>query len=172
MTVILVSGYKNTDLGIFKDNDPRIVIIKKAIKRQLERYLDAGLQWLIFTGNLGFEYWVLEVAQELRKEYDFSMGTVFCFANQGENWNDSNREKLAAFKQVDFVKYSYEDYQNPTQFRCYNEFLVENSDGAYLFYSHEHETNLKYLYDKMVEKENYPIKILDFDELNEIFYEE
>ena len=31
-----------------------------------------GVSWLVFTGSLGFEYWVLEVAQEMKTEYGFS----------------------------------------------------------------------------------------------------
>ena len=49
-----------------------------------------------------------------------------------------------------------------------NHFLVENTDGAYLFYDEENETNLKYLYQIMKEKIQYSIKKLTFDDLNEI----
>ena len=32
MTSLLVTGYKSFELGIFKDKDPKVTIIKKAIK--------------------------------------------------------------------------------------------------------------------------------------------
>ena len=35
MTSLLVTGYKSFELGIFKDKDPKVTIIKKAIKRDL-----------------------------------------------------------------------------------------------------------------------------------------
>ena len=130
--------------------------------------LENGLKWLIFTGNLGFEIWVLEVARELQEEYDFQLATIFTFENQGENWNEANQEKLTQFKNLDFVKYAYPSYESPRQFREYNHFLVENTDGAYLFYDEENETNLKYLYQIMKEKIQYSIKKLTFDDLNEI----
>lgn len=45
------------------------------------------------------------------------MATIFLFENVGENWNESNQELLARFKQVDFVKYAYPHYSNPGQLK-------------------------------------------------------
>ena len=64
MISVLVVGYRNFDLGIFNEKDHRIKIIKKAIQRDLTHVLEEGAEWLIFTGNLGFEAWALEVAKE------------------------------------------------------------------------------------------------------------
>ena len=168
MTSLLIVGYKAFELGITNEKDMRIQIIKEAVRRDLQRLLDEGLEWLIFTGNLGFEAWVLEVAQELREDYNFKIATIFLFEDQGKNWNEGNQAKLADFKQVDFVKYAYPSYQNPSQFREYNQFLLQNTDGAYLFYDEENETNLKYLYREMKNQEQYFIKKLTFDDLNEV----
>ena len=168
MVSVLVVGYKAFDLGIFGDKDQRLKIIKAAIRRDLIYLLENGMKWLVFTGNLGFEAWVLEVAKELQEEYNFQLATIFIFENQGENWNEANQEKLANFKNVDFIKYAYPSYENPSQFRTYNQFLLESTDGAYLFYDEENETKLKYLYRMMKENEQYHIKKLTFDDLNEL----
>ena len=168
MVSVLVVGYKAFDLGIFGDKDQRLTIIKAAIRRDLIYLLENGMKWLVFTGNLGFEVWVLEVAKELQEEYNFQLATIFIFENQGENWNEVNQEKLANFKNVDFIKYAYPSYENPSQFRTYNQFLLESTDGAYLFYDEENETKLKYLYRMMKENEQYHIKKLTFDDLNEL----
>lgn len=168
MVSVLVVGYKAFDLGIFGDKDQRLKIIKAAIRRDLIYLLENGMKWLVFTGNLGFEVWVLEVAKELQKEYNFQLATIFIFENQGENWNEANQAKLANFKNVDFIKYAYPSYENPSQFRTYNQFLLESTDGAYLFYDEENETKLKYLYQMMKENEQYHIKKLTFDDLNEM----
>ena len=48
MTSLLVTGYKSFELGIFKDKDPKVTIIKKAIKRDFKRFLDDGVDWMIF----------------------------------------------------------------------------------------------------------------------------
>ena len=168
MVSVLVVGYKAFDLGIFGDKDQRLKIIKAAIRRDLIYLLENGMKWLVFTGNLGFEVWVLEVAKELQEEYNFQLATIFIFENQGENWNEVNQEKLANFKNVDFIKYAYPSYENPSQFRTYNQFLLESTDGAYLFYDEENETKLKSLYRMMKENEQYHIKKLTFDDLNEM----
>ena len=168
MVSVLVVGYKAFDLGIFGDKDQRLKIIKAAIRRDLIYLLENGMKWLVFTGYLGFEVWVLEVAKELQEEYNFQLATIFIFENQGENWNEVNQEKLANFKNVDFIKYAYPSYENPSQFRTYNQFLLESTDGAYLFYDEENETKLKYLYRMMKENEQYHIKKLTFNDLNEL----
>ena len=168
MVSVLVVGYKAFDLGIFGDKDQRLKIIKAAIRRDLIYLLENGMKWLVFTGNLGFEVWVLEVAKELQEEYNFQLATIFIFENQGENWNEANQEKLSNFKNVDFIKNAYPSYENPSQFRTYNQFLLESTDGAYIFYDEENETKLKYLYQMMKENKQYHIKKLTFDDLNEM----
>lgn len=48
---------------------------------------------------------------------------------------------------------------------------MANTEGAYLFYDSENETNLKYLVMKMKELPQYRIHYLTFDRLNEIYEE-
>ncbi|QTH48773.1 MULTISPECIES: DUF1273 domain-containing protein [Streptococcus] len=169
MNSILVIGYRHTDLGIFSDKDPKLAIIKKAIREDLIRLLEEGVTWFIFTGNLGFEYWCLEVLRDLQEEgYECQLATLFLFENHGETWNEANQIKLAQFKSVDFIKMIYPRYENPSQFRQYNQFLVDNTDGVYLFYDTENETNLKHLYQEILRKEGYSRKTLTFERLNEV----
>ena len=52
MTSLLITGYKSFELGVFKDKDPKVNIIKKAIKRDLKRFLDEGVDWMILLGTL------------------------------------------------------------------------------------------------------------------------
>ena len=62
MTSLLITGYKAFEIGISTEKDMRINIIKEAAKRDLIRFLEDGVDWLVFMGNLGFESWVLELA--------------------------------------------------------------------------------------------------------------
>jgi len=168
MHTALVLGYSSFDLGLFNDKDIRLKIIKKAIRRDLEKMADEGLKWLVFTGTLGFEHWVLEVARDMKDDFGFQLATIFDFETHGENWNEGNRVKLSGFKQVDFVKYAYPNYEHKGQLRDYQTFLLENTDGAYLFYDEENETKLRFFYELMKKKDNYMTKRLTFEELNEI----
>ena len=168
MTTALIMGYSNFDLGLFNEKDIRLKVIKKAIRRDLESLAEEGIKWLVFTGNLGFESWVLDVANEMKEEYDFSLATIFDFETHGENWNEGNQMKLSRFKQVDFVKYAYPRYEHKWQLRDYQQFLLENTNSSYLFYDEDNETKLSYFYQKMKNQEDYFIKRLTFDQLNEL----
>ena len=168
MHTALVLGYSAFDLGLFNEKDIRLKIIKKAIRRDLERLAEEGLQWLVFTGSLGFEHWVLEVAREMKKDYGFQLATIFDFETHGSNWNEANQVKLSDFKQVDFIKYAYPTYEHKGQLRDYQIFLLENTDGAYLFYDEENETELRFFYELMKKKDNYITKRLTFEDLNEM----
>ena len=95
MNAILVTGYRGFELSIFQDKDPRIDVIKAAIRKDLIHYLEEGVEWFIFTGNLGFEYWALQVAKKLQADYPFQIATLFTFETQGQQWNEANQAKLA-----------------------------------------------------------------------------
>ena len=168
MHTALVLGYSAFDLGLFNEKDIRLKIIKKAIRRDLERLAEEGLQWLVFTGSLGFEHWVLEVARDMKEDYGFQLATIFDFETHGLNWNEANQVKLSDFKQVDFIKYAYPTYEHKGRLRDYQIFLLENTDGAYLFYDEENETKLKFFYELMKKKDNYMTKRLTFEDLNEM----
>ncbi|MDR0299511.1 MAG: DUF1273 domain-containing protein [Streptococcaceae bacterium] len=168
MKSLLIAGYSAFDLGIFKETDPKLHIIKKAIDERLENYLGDGLEWLIFGGNLGFEFWTLQEAQKFREEYGLKLSTIFPFETHGQNWNEANQEKLGFFKQVDFVKYSFRQYEKSAQFRAYNQFLIENTDGALVLYDSENETKLHFLIDLMKEWPDYSVDFITFDDLQNI----
>ncbi len=69
MISALILGYSAFDLGLFNDKDIRVdIIIKTAIRRDLERLAEDGVTWLVFTGTLGFEYWALQVAKDMKAD--------------------------------------------------------------------------------------------------------
>ena len=168
MTTALISGYSAFDLGLFNDKDIRVGIIKTAIRRDLERLVEEGVTWLVFTGALGFEYWALQVAKDMKIDYGFQLATIFDFETHGSNWNEANQVKLSEFKQVDFVKYAYPQYEHKGQLRDYQKFLLENTDTCYLFYDEENETKLRYFYQMMKNQADYVTRRLTFEDLNEI----
>lgn len=171
MPTFLVTGYKNFELGIFSEKDPKLQVIKTAIRKDLVKMLEEGVDWFIFQGNLGFEHWCLSVAKELKEEYAFQMACIFPFANHGESWSESNQIILQEFKQLDYVNHSFLTYTNPGQLAQHQEFLMNHSDGAYLFYDSELETSLKYFDQKVRAREDYDLYRLDFERLNEIAQE-
>ena len=77
MNSLLITGYKAFELGILTAKDPRLPIIKEAIRRDLVRFFGRGSQVVDFYRELGFEAWVLEVAQELKKRIRDTVGHNF-----------------------------------------------------------------------------------------------
>ena len=69
---------------MFNEKISGLKIIKKAIRRDLESLAEEGIKWLVFTGNLGFEYWVLDVANEMKEDYDFSLATILILKHTGK----------------------------------------------------------------------------------------
>jgi len=106
--------------------------------------------------------------KSFEREREISIKTIFDFETHGSNWNEANQVKLSDFKQVDFIKYAYPTFEHKGQLRDYQIFLLENTDGAYLFYDEENETKLRFFYELMKKKDNYMTKRLTFEELNEI----
>ncbi|MCT7843467.1 MAG: SLOG family protein, partial [Lactobacillus iners] len=54
MHCIWISGYRNYELNVFNNNDPKIKVIKIAVKNYLQQKLeDRCLDWVIAGPNLG-----------------------------------------------------------------------------------------------------------------------
>ncbi|WP_303977335.1 SLOG family protein [Streptococcus danieliae] len=167
MPTLLAAGYTSFDLGIFTPKDPRFPILKSLLKRTYRRYLEEGIDYIVFRGQLGFDAWSLDVLEELRAEgFEFQMACVFCFQDQGKNWNEANQEVLARFKRLDYVAAAYESYENPGQLKAYQDLLLRHAQEVLFLYDEEHPTNLKYLKEAVQEK-GIPLQMLDFYELNQ-----
>ncbi len=52
MKVLHVTGYKSLELGIFKENDPKVHIIKAAIEKRIIQFLEEGLEISIWLYSL------------------------------------------------------------------------------------------------------------------------
>ncbi len=91
--ILHVTGYKPTELGIFKENDPRIVFIKAALEKRLRTFIEEGLEWVIISGQMGIEQWTADVIMDLKEEYDVQIGVFPPFENQDQRWPDPIKEK-------------------------------------------------------------------------------
>lgn len=177
--VVVISGYKSSELGIFDQKDNSISYIKSALKKQLLMLLDDDLQWVIISGQLGTELWAAEVVFELQAEgYDhLQLAVLTPFLNQHENWNEEKKEWYESIMaQADYVdSITKKPYENPWQFRLKNQFLIEKSDALLLLYDFEKEGSPKFLYETALnykEENDYPIYLIDFFMLQEIVEEE
>lgn len=101
LKVMYISGYRSFELGVFKENDPKITVIKKVLKKEIQQLVEEGLEWVLTSGNLGIETWVTEVVAELKQEYpELKLGIIYPFKEFGNNWNENNQEKLRMAEQL------------------------------------------------------------------------
>lgn len=176
---LYVTGYRDFELNIFKEDDAKIAIIKKVLKNRLVNYLEQGLEWVLVAGNLGTEYWAAEVVNELKSNYStLQIATIYPFENFGEQWGEKNQMKRAYFKEkTDFVTAtSHHPYKNPAQLRAHTQFILSHTDGSLLLYDEEFPGKSGYFSEdahKFSENKAYILEYITVDDLqNSIDYEE
>ncbi|MFY4776032.1 DUF1273 domain-containing protein [Metabacillus sp. RGM 3146] len=177
MKTLLVSGYKSSELGIFKTNHPAVHYIKKALRKRLQQMLEEGLEWVVISGQLGVELWAAEEVFSLQEEYpELKLAVLTPFLNQESNWNEANKEIYEGIlAQADFVDaISKREYEKPWQFRMKNQFLVQKTDGLLLVYDEENPGSPKFLLEtakSRKEEAGYHIMQISFSDLQVIVEE-
>lgn len=174
--VLLLSGYKPYELGIFKKDHQAVRYIKAAIRKELEPLVEDGLEWVIISGQLGVELWGAEVVFELKQQNpQLKLAVITPFLEQEENWNELNKEwYYSIINQADFFdSVTKKKYEKPWQFRLKNQFLLDKSDVLVLLYDSEKEGSPKYLYEMALQhKDKQAIRLIDFQMLHSIVEEE
>lgn len=174
-----MTGYRSYELGVFQEKDPKIQVIKNVLKNEMTAYIENGLEWFLFSGNLGVEVWGMEVAKELKKDYpQIRMGLILPFEGFGENWNESNQLKLNEMEQqADFVEsVSHQAYHSPAQLKNHTRFLLEHTQGALIVYDDEAKGKPYWFLEeakRYQEKNPYEINQVSFEDLQNSmeFYE-
>ena len=151
---IYVTGYRAQELGIFNDKHPGIAVIKKALYDQLYQLCDAGLEWIVISGQLGVESWAAETVLELKKEFpNVKYSVITPFLEQEKNWNEQKQTQyIHIINNADFVtSVTKRPYEAPWQFIEKDKFIINNTDGILLVYDEDNEGSPKYIL-KLVEK--------------------
>lgn len=178
MKRLIVTGYKQHELGIFKDDHPGIGFIKKALEGRFIELLDEGLEWVIVSGQLGVETWAVEVILELKVNYpQLKYAIITPFIEQDQKWNDTNKEKYRALlAQADYeVSLTSTPYEAPWQFIEKNKFFLRNSDGMLVVYDEDNEGSPKFIKksaDCYAETSNYRVLTITADDLQMIAEDE
>ena len=152
MKRVWVTGYRSYELNIFKDNDPKVQVIKEVLKNYLRAQLELNDDefWVITGPQMGTERWGLEAALELQADFpQLKTALMFPFAEFGKQWNENNQLKLTSItQQVDFfANVSDKPYQSPQQLRNYLQFMLTHTDEAFLLYDPEYQGKTKYDYE-------------------------
>ncbi|RLL43701.1 DUF1273 domain-containing protein [Oceanobacillus piezotolerans] len=174
MKVVTVTGYKPMEMGIFKEDDPRVTVIKAAIQKRLIQLIEEeGLEWVIVSGQMGVELWTAEVVLDLKETYDIQIAIFPPFENQDSRWPDNLKEKYQELTfVVDFYKPLYEgDYKGAYQFRAKNMWLIDKSDACLILMDEEFQGSSKYFYEYAKKADNYEILLITPMDLEDVVEE-
>jgi len=175
---LVITGYKQHELGIFDDKNPGIRIIKKSLENRLRALIDEGLEWVILSGQLGVETWAAEVVLEMKKEFpDLKYAVLTPFLEQEKNWNETKQEKYQMIiDKADFHRsLTNKPYEAPWQFIEKNKFFLRNSDGILIVYDEETEGSPKFIKqeaERYAEKNDYAVLSITGDDLRLVTEEE
>ena len=178
MKRLVVTGYKQHELGIFDDKHPGIAFIKKALESRLLALLDEGLEWVIISGQLGVETWAAEVVIELKEMYpQLNYAVITPFLEQEKNWNDTNKEQYRMLiANADYeISLTSIPYEAPWQFVEKNKFFLRNSDAMLIVYDEENEGSPKFIKeaaDRYAEVSDYVVLTITANDLQVIAEEE
>ncbi|MCU7556733.1 DUF1273 domain-containing protein [Macrococcus capreoli] len=176
MKTIYITGYKPFELGIYKNNQPEVRFIKRFLQERIKAYIEEGLEWVIIQGNLGTELWAGEVVIRLKKHYPIKLGIITPFLNHFEKWNEENQlyyQKIIS--KADYINSVYhEPYKGGYMFSQTNQFIIDNTEGALIFYDEEHEGSPKYFKRTVVDfmtENNYTMDSISLFDLSEFVSE-
>jgi Uncharacterized protein conserved in bacteria len=165
--VLLVAGYKPYELGIFSDGHPGIPVIRHCLHMHLQEMADAGLKWVVISGEPGVELWAGEETIGLRKVYpDLKLAVLAPFLGQDERYKDwIKMQYQSILEKADFTgTISNRPYESPVQLRQKNDFLVAKTDGMLILYDEETPGSPRYYLAaarKRAGREAYPITTID-----------
>lgn len=182
---IWLTGYRSYELSVFSEQDPKLIVIKKALKAAIIQLAENVEEcWVLSGAQLGVEQWGQECVTELKKDYpQLKSALILPYQNFGHQWQAQNQTKLAhLMEHVDFsLTLNRSDYRNRDQLVAWQHFMLKHTDEALLLYDLEHPGKSDYdwhMMQRWQQQHNYTIQWLDFytlqdtaNELNEQNYD-
>ncbi|WP_225047208.1 DUF1273 domain-containing protein [Lacticaseibacillus kribbianus] len=172
-TRLWLTGYRSWELNAYGDSDPKITVIKLALKNRLITALDDGLEWVITGGEQGVEQWGAQVAVALKKDYpELKVAVMLPFEDFGHQWKPENQAALAALAgAVDFsVSVSKAPYQSPQQLSGYTRFMSQHTDAALLVFDPDFDGKPAFAYraaQAEARRRAYPLTLITMPDLEE-----
>ncbi|WP_278930412.1 DUF1273 domain-containing protein [Limosilactobacillus oris] len=175
MRRLWLTGYRSYELNAFQDDDPKAAVVKRVLTQRLTSLLeeDDDEFWVITGPQLGVEQWGAAVALELKKNFrQLKVAMMLPFADFGQQWNATNRDRLLNLRdRVDFAReVTTKPYESPEQLRLYQRFMLDHTDSMLMVYDPDHPGKPKYDYElaqKYGDQQDYPVDLVDLDELQE-----
>lgn len=168
---VFITGYRHYELGIFKDSQPEVKVLRDFLRSSIIRLIEEGAEWFIIQGYTGIEMYAANEIIDLKADYDIKLGVLKPFHEFDDRYSESHKIELNnILAHADFHKFIFDrPYKDPSMFRAINAFITEHTDYGYIVYDSETETNLKYIFSLMLElneKNQYNIERIQFDDIN------
>ncbi|NVY95813.1 DUF1273 family protein [Lactobacillus sp. DCY120] len=168
-----VTGYRAYELEIFQDNDPKQKIIMNYLSQTLFEYCDQGLEWVLTGGQSGVEQYSVSASQTAAlADYQLQVAVMLPFTNFAQRWSENKQTQFQKIlQQADYHNYvSQQDYQNPSQFRLYQQFMLQHTQGALLIYDPEYPGKSQYDWQAIQnyqQKVDYQLQLVTMDDLQD-----
>lgn len=169
-----ITGYRSYELGIFKPDDPKKKVIEKYLTERMINYAEDGTEWILTGAQMGTEQYVGPAVQQVKdKGYNIEHAVMMPFANFGQQWNENNQSLLNIFlRNADYVnKITKLGYHSGIQLRTWQNFMLQHTDGALIFYDPESGGKPKYDYSAIKNYQdrgyNYSLELVDFDAMQD-----
>ncbi|WP_125703407.1 DUF1273 domain-containing protein [Lacticaseibacillus daqingensis] len=172
-TRLWLTGYRSWELNAYGQEDPKITVIKYALKNRLVPLLEDGVDWVITGGEQGVEQWGAALAMTLKPDFPMlQVAMMLPFTDFGHQWNEANQATLTALTaQVDFTGHtSSHPYESPQQLAGYTRFMATHTDQALMVYDPDFDGKPKFAYQAAVaegKRRDYPVSLISMPDLKE-----
>ncbi|MCL1631744.1 SLOG family protein [Sporolactobacillus sp. CPB3-1] len=172
-SVILITGYKAHELGVFTADHPGIQTIRYILEKKILAYVEQGALWFVISGQTGVELWAGEVCLKLRDsgQINVKLAVLMPFLNQEAHYKEWQKE--CYLKVLDHADYaasiSNRPYEGPEQLRQKNDFLVAKTDAMLIIYDEEKKGSPVFYLNAAKRKKkqtHYPIQMINHYDLD------
>ncbi|KGO31850.1 DUF1273 domain-containing protein [Oenococcus alcoholitolerans] len=177
-----ITGYRAFELNIFSEKDPKIQVIKRALRdkiiEKIENEQSEDSFWVISGGQMGVEQFAAEIVYDLKKDFPQLKNAIMLpFTDFSSRWNQQHQEALEfLIQRADFSDHVFnKKYSSPLQLRQYQRFMFEHTDQALLIYDPQFPGKSQYDYsfiqEQQKKREDYRLDLVDFDYLTDLAQE-
>ena len=179
MSNFYITGYRSYELGIIGHKDVKITYIRKYLLKEMELLINNGVDWFVFGGQTGIEFYAFQCVNELKEIYpNIKTAVLLPFANFGDNFQGESARNLTEYKEkADFItSISKQPYFSPRQLQAHTQFILRKTQGTWMLYdSFEQKGKTEYFYQDAYKYQennhNYQMLVQTFDDLNQSFEE-
>ena len=91
---VFITGYRHYELGIFKDSQPEVKVLRDLLRSKIIHLIEEGAEWFIIQGYTGIEMYAANEIIDLKEEYDIKLGVLKPFHKFDDRYSESDQINL------------------------------------------------------------------------------